>query len=554
MSGLRNRVSKAASTVKEYATSKKKWALEKQTSSLAPEKVWTNIDNDVTPLSRRTWTTWTVLGFWFSDGLNIQGWESPSSVIAVGLTWREALICNAFGMLIIVVPLTLNGAIGSFLHVPFPIAVRSAFGYRFGKFAVIVRMVTALFWHSIQTYSGSLAFMLCIIAIWPSFLNVPNHIPESVGITTQQMVCQFLFWSIQLPILLISPHKIKWFFILKAIMVTFCCIGVAAAMCSIAGDTGAIFHQEPKVHGSKKAWLILNCMMSSAGGWATMATNIPDFTRYMRGTRGQWWQGLFLPVISLFLAAMAILATSASGVIFRTYIWDPTQLPLKWTGPGGRAGMFFVGLSWAIAQIGTNLTANVITAANDLSSLCPKYINIRRGAIIVTVIGGWIMQPWKIISSAQSLLTFMSGLAVFLAPIAAMLATDFWLVKRKCIDVAALYDPDGIYKYWHGMNWRALVSFLIGLGPNLPGLAKAVSPGLNISGGILHVYDINYFYGFYTTALVYFLLSYFWPAKETVIPAPMLADGIIYGVDPSHDSEEDTVEKVSYVTNTQEKV
>lgn len=43
--------------------------------------------------------------------------------------------------------MVLNGAIGSKLHVPFPVAIRSSFGFYFSRFAVVVRMVTALFWH-----------------------------------------------------------------------------------------------------------------------------------------------------------------------------------------------------------------------------------------------------------------------------------------------------------------------------------------------------------------------------------------------------------------------
>jgi cytosine/uracil/thiamine/allantoin permease len=46
-----------------------------------------------------------------------------------------------------VVPLVLNGAIGAHLHVPFAVAVRSSFGYYFARFAIVTRLITALFWH-----------------------------------------------------------------------------------------------------------------------------------------------------------------------------------------------------------------------------------------------------------------------------------------------------------------------------------------------------------------------------------------------------------------------
>lgn len=70
-----------------------------------------------------------------------------SAVIAVGLTWREAVYCLILGTLTVTIPLVLNGAAGAFLHVPFPIVARSSFGFYFSRFAVIIRMITALFWH-----------------------------------------------------------------------------------------------------------------------------------------------------------------------------------------------------------------------------------------------------------------------------------------------------------------------------------------------------------------------------------------------------------------------
>lgn len=75
----------------------------------------------------------------------------------------------------------------------------------------------------------------------------------------------------------------------------------------------------------------------------------------------------------------------------------------------------------------------------------------------------------KIVSSAQSLLNFMSGLAIFLCPIAAILSTDYWLVKKRCVDVPSLYRRRARYRYDHGYNWRAAVAFLIAAAPNIPG-------------------------------------------------------------------------------------
>ena len=121
----------------------------------------------------------------------------------------------------------------------------------------------------------------------------------------------------------------------------------------------------------------------------------------------------------------------------------------------------------------------------------------------MTVTAGWVMVPWKIVYSAASLLNFMTGLAVFLCPIAAIMATDYWLVKHRHVDVPGLYRRHGRYRYRYGVNWRAAVALLVSLVPNLPGyasqidrrhriltnisLANAVNSSLYISPGIAHL-------------------------------------------------------------------
>ncbi|KAH8650594.1 permease for cytosine/purines, uracil, thiamine, allantoin-domain-containing protein [Tricladium varicosporioides] len=505
MNSLRER----ASTAKQNAKRKTKvsgWVLPKETTSFSPPGTWTNKDMDVTPMERRTWSSWTMLFYWFSDILTAQSWERGSSVIEAGLTWREALITLIMGIVIITIPMVFNGAIGAKLHVPFPVAARSAFGYVFARFAVCVRLATALFWHSIQTYSGSTAMAQMIRAIWPSYLNIPNHLPTSAGITTQGLF----------PFCLIAPHKMKWFFKMKVVVVLATCIGTLAAMLTMAKGKGDLWAQETKITGSTRSWLIMTYMMSMAGGWSTMATNIPDFTRYLQTSQGTYWQAVFVPILSTTVAIFGMVCTSCAKVVYGKYIWSPLDLAAEWTSPGGRAAAFFVGFSWAVAQIGVNVSANIVSASNDMSSLCPKYINLRRGAILTTLIGAWAMVPWKVVYSALSFLNFMSALTVFLSPCCALLAADFWIVKKRNIDIPSLYRPDARYKYHGGFNWRAVLAILISAGPNMPGLVYAVNSKINI-GGAIYIYDMNFLYGFASAFLVYISLSWAFPAKETLL-------------------------------------
>lgn len=307
-------------------------------------------------------------------------------------------------------------------------------------------------------------------------------------------------------------------------MVSITCIATVIVMTKKAGGSGDIWNQKYEVNGAMRSWLILSSLSSITGGWATMATNIPDFTRYLKREQGVYWQVLFLPLIQLCLGLFGIVSCSAAKVVYGEYVWDPLDLASRWDGPSGRAGAFFVGFAWVVAQIGTNLSANVISFANDLTSLFPKYINIRRGVIICTLTASWIMVPWKIIHSAASLLAFMAGLGIFLAPIAALIGADYWVVKRTHYDVPALYKKHSRYRYNNaGVNWRAVVAFLISVVPNLPGMAHSVNAKIN-PGGAVYVYDMFYIWGFTSAFVSYVVLNKFFPAPETLIPETIHPD------------------------------
>jgi len=286
-------------------------------------------------------------------------------------------------------------------------------------------------------------------------------------------------------------------------------------------------------YASKKAELIL------FPSQATMSTNIPDFTRYLKKNDGVYWQVAFLPLIQLVLGLFGIISCSCAKVVYDEYIWDPLVLASKWDGPAGRAGAFFVGFTWVVAQIGTNLSANVISCANDLCCLFPKWLNIKRGVILTTITAGWIMVPWKIVHSAASLLNFMSGLGIFLAPIAAILGSDYWLVKKQHMDVPSLYRSHGRYRYnAYGFNWRAAVALVVSITPNIPGMAAQVNPSLRAGvGDGIKVYYFFYLYGFTSAFVVYAALSHFFPAKETLIDHNIYEDENIAGVEYDERSE-----------------
>ncbi|KAL2796001.1 permease for cytosine/purines, uracil, thiamine, allantoin-domain-containing protein [Aspergillus keveii] len=486
---------------------------------------WTNLDLDPVPHAGRLWGPLSFVSYWISDAFNSATWQFASSIIAVGLSWRESIGIVALSFFIISFVIAANGAVGAIYHIPFPVIARASWGFWGSYIAIISRSILAIFWFAIQNVNGANAVKAMIGAIWPSFLTMRNTIPEDQGIETNTMIAYLIFFIVQFPFLCIHPNKARWLFLAKTIIVPAAWIAILI-WAFVAEGAGPIFEQKPTVSGSQYSWVFLASMTSVLGNYATLSVNQSDFSRYSRVSPK--WQILYiplLPIIFTFISFIGIVASSAGWSRYNTATipWDPIVLISHWSS---RACRFFGAFSFALASLGVNISANSISAANDLMALFPEYVNLRRGQILCGILS-WALVPWKILASAGNFLNFMSAYAIFLGPIAAIMLWDFWVIKDRKYDTLALYQPSNrTYRFndWL-LNWRAIVAFLVGVVPSLPGLINSVNSSIDVGVG-LHPYQFGWILGFVGTSIVYVALSMIFPCDESLVHRAVLADEI----------------------------
>ena len=427
-----------------------------------------------------------------------------------------------------------NGAVGAIYHVPFPVIARASWGFWGSYIAVLSRLVLAVVWFAVNSVNGGSAVRVMIGAIWPSFLDIRNGIRPGEGITTTGMVGFVVYWVLQLPFLCIRPDRVRWVFLAKAVLVPVAWI-VILLWAFVAEGGGGMFDQndQEELSGSRYSWSFLASMTSVLGSFATTSVNQSDFSRYSH-ISPKWQLGYIplLPISFTFVAFIGIAATSAGHTRYSdggsNMPWDPTVLISNWPN---RACRFFAAASFALASLGVNISANSISAANDFMALAPGFFNIRRGQVLCALLA-WCLVPWKILESADRFLNFMSAYAVFLGPVAAVMLWDFWVVKRRKYDILALYRPDiRTYRYvlcglglW-GVNWRAVVAFLVGVVPNLPGLIHSVNESVEVGVGV-RPYQFGWLLGFVAASLVYVGLSWVVPVRESLVERAVLAEDV----------------------------
>lgn len=191
---------------------------------------------------------------------------------------------------------------------------------------------------------------------------------------------------------------------------------------------------------------------------------------------------------------------------------------------GARAGTFFAGLGFLASAFALCIVTNSITAGMDIAALCPKYINIRRGSYIITIVGVAVC-PWNFVTRPTTFITVLSGWSVFLSPMTGIVISDYFLVRKQDLHVRDLYCANSSSAYWYtfGFNWRAFVAWSMGLWPLLPGLIREVR-GISDGSGWDHVYDISYFFGFSIAFLLYWALSAAFPTYKQTGASPFTLD------------------------------
>lgn len=512
------------------------WVLEKEDSAFAPEGIWSNADMEPVKREDWTWTTGTFAAFWFSDLVNAGQWSAVSSYVALGLTWWQSLLAVFLGGVTLSVVIVLNGLIGARLHTPFAVSARAAYGYNLARFCVVSRMVIAWFWFSINTYQGGTGIKECLIAIWPSFRTLPNHLPLSSGVTTQDFLCFFLFWLFQFPLCLIHPSRLRILFLIKGCTLPIVAIGTMGWSIHAAGSqAGAVLTQKSTLSGLPLWLAFMTATTSAMGTWSTMACNIGDFSRYSKKESSAILQMVFVPALWTITSLFGSITSNMTLAIYGETLWQPFDVIDKWQGSkGGRAAAFFCSAAWAIGNMGTNITANSISAANDFTTLFPKWINIFRGQMFAIFVGCWAFAPWKVLASAGSFVSFMGAYSIVLAPIAAILCADYFVVKSSKYNVPELYDPKGIYYYTYGFNWRALVALCVAVPPNLPGMIHALN-GNVVVGKAKYIYAVADLLGMTVAAGVHIGLSKLFPDHRSLIAEQVLAVDVLEGLVPGYE-------------------
>ncbi|KAJ9610457.1 hypothetical protein H2200_005234 [Cladophialophora chaetospira] len=479
------------------------------------------INNDIKPIEkgRRTWTFWTFHNLWVLTNSNISTYMVGSSLIALGLTWWQAIIVIIVGALLSMIFIVLNSMPGAFYHLGFPIANRYVWGMYGSSFVIYNRILLSLVWYAVQAWIGGQCIYVCLEAIWPNLEDrIPNHI-HATGLTSASFLTYWIFCLISLPLIWIRPHKLKIF--LWVGVVSICIFEVVLLIWALAtmegfGDT---ITGHPNTQDTSIGWSVMYGIVSAIGGIAAGILNQNDYARFARRPRDAiYGQIASAATYSIITSVIGILVTAATQQRYGAPMWSLPDLLIAMMHAGGsrsRAAGFFAGAALVISQWGINIPGNALSGGFDLAATFPTYINIRRGSYITALLS-MVVNPWQLLATASTFLAVLSSYGVFLGPMVGLMISSYYITNRRKINVDDLFrgDKTSIYWFTYGINWRAPVAWALGVFPSMPGFVSNVNFDIHVSIGWTRVYYLSFLVGFAISAVVFVALHHFFPAPN----------------------------------------
>ncbi|KAL3754050.1 hypothetical protein ACJRO7_001313 [Eucalyptus globulus] len=480
-----------------------------------PDPTLTNDDLRPTTPSERTFSGWEMASLWIGLVVGVPTYYLAGSLVDLGMAWWQGIATVVAANAILLVPLVLTGHPGAKYGVPFPVLARSSFGVRGAHVPALLRALVGCGWYGIETWIGGEAI----------FLLLPGSLKQSalsqpclwLGTSPLEFACFIVFWLAQLTIVWKGIEGIRQLEKYSApilIALTSCLFAWAYVK---AGGLGHMLALSSKLSSSQFWALFFPSLTANISFWATLALNIPDFTRYAKSQRDQVIGQAGLPLFMGLFTFVGLAATSSTEVIFGRVISNPIQLLGQ---IGGLATTLVAILGISLATITTNIAANVMAPANALVNLSPSWFTFRRGALI-TALMGIAFQPWRLLQSSESFVyTWLVGYSALLGPIGGIILADYYLVRSTELSIKELYtlSPYGAYYYSGGYNLAAMASLVVGILPVIPGFLQKVGALSVIPDAFVVIYNNAWFFSFFLAGLLYWVLSSFSGKSRKSLP------------------------------------
>ena len=356
------------------------------------------------------------------------GLPLPWAVLAMVL--GQAL---AYGMLVVVAQPGVDHGL------PGQVAMRASLGFWGARLlSSPYRVIAATYWFAAQALTGALGFQAIVQGMTGRHLSL---VPVALALAAFHAVLAILGFDVT-----------RW--LLRVVLpVSLAFTGVLVGLFLATDDPRYAVRRvldSPEQHLTWVGFATYVTVMCGAS--LTLVTSVADFCRYTPTRRdmriGYAASALAAAAVTTFVGGYAGAATGQLNPFVA--VADLTSVD----------ALLVILLAAIVVQgIAANIT-NAYTAGLSLVNAVPRLGRTRATMLAASAAVGLSAFP-DFVNHAQRWITHLGNVA---APLTGVILADYVLVKRTEIDVGALFDANGRYRYMNGVNVTAILSVAIGVG------------------------------------------------------------------------------------------
>jgi nucleobase:cation symporter-1, NCS1 family len=423
-------------------------------------------NEDLAPAKVRNWGPFSIFNVWTSDVHSLWGYYLAASLFLLCGSFVNFVLAIGIGSLVIYFLMSLVGNAGVRTGVPYPVLARASFGIWGANIPALVRAIVACFWYGAQTSaaSGAIVALLTRMDGFKSF-HESTHVFGHSGL---EVICFVVVWALQLLIIQRGMETVRRFQDWAGPAVWVMMLILAIGLCVKAGGISltAAIPQDVLLEKTKDAGVpgqpgSVASLFAVAATWITyfaaLYLNFCDFSRYAPDPaavrKGNIWG---LPVNLILFSLVAGVTTIAAFQVYNEVLLHPDQISAKFDS---WFLALLAALTFAVATLGINVVANFVSPAFDFSNVFPRYIDFKKGGYIAALIALVLypFAPWE-----GSAAAFVGGIGATMGPIFGVMMVDYYLIAKGVVNVPALYQENGEYRYQSGWNASAIIAAAVG--------------------------------------------------------------------------------------------
>lgn len=375
---------------------------------------------------------------WFGMAVQVSVFAAFAQFPQYYSLW-ECLILYLVGAVLVGLFCIFTQDIGLKHGISFAVSICAPFGYRGGRLVGIVRAAPMMVWFSLNCYIGAEAINE-LMKIFFSFDSMPVSFVINLCL-----------------LIIVTSHGVKGIErignIITPIMMV---VGIYLMYALLDYYNLSFFEalQLPKLGNPSKSYLYGIGVV--IGSWSSVVVGMNDFTKDSP-IRSEKWVNTNLPytVASLsgivpFLTLFTLLGSMA--IVFSGGRTDVITIFSEIVQSKSIILAAFIQFFIVIAQMSTNTASNLLPSAYIACGIFRK-LRFTASVILVAILS-CLLQPWNYMDKLDLALALF-GTSV--GPILGIIAADYYVFRKRKLNVMELYRSQGIYMYYKGYNLTALV-------------------------------------------------------------------------------------------------